>query len=92
MIKEAAQTPLQDPAEMSYEAAIKELEHVINNLETGQVPLEDAIKAYERGAQLRHRCETLLSQAKMKVQEVMATADGEFVTQQSELESLLGDA
>ena len=44
--------------EMSFEEAMKELEDVIGKLERGDVPLEDSIKLYERGAVLKKICET----------------------------------
>ena len=47
-----SETPV---AEMSFEAAMAELEQVVNKLERGDVALEDSIKLYERGAELKAR-------------------------------------
>ena len=56
-----------DVNEMSFEDAMRELEGVVDRLERGDVPLEDSIKLYERGAELKKRCETKLKEAEEKV-------------------------
>ena len=62
-------------AEMSFEDAMKELEEVVGKLERGDVALEDSIKLYERGAELKKRCEAKLKEAEEKVAAI--TLDGE---------------
>ena len=62
-------------SEMSFEDAMKELETVVGQLERGDVALEDSIKLYERGAELRKRCESKLKEAEEKV--AALTLDGE---------------
>lgn len=62
-------------AEMSFEDAMKELEAVVNRLESGDVPLEDSIKLYERGAALKEHCQKKLAEAEEKVAQI--TLDGE---------------
>lgn len=61
--------------EMSFEAAMAELEKVVGQLERGDVPLEDSIKLYERGAVLKKHCEGKLKDAEEKVAAI--TLDGE---------------
>jgi exodeoxyribonuclease VII small subunit len=61
-------------SEMSFEEAMKELEEVVGKLERGDA-LEDSIKLYERGAQLKKRCEAKLKEAEEKVAAI--TLDGE---------------
>ncbi|ABV95029.1 exodeoxyribonuclease 7 small subunit [Dinoroseobacter shibae DFL 12 = DSM 16493] len=63
--------------EMSFEAAMAELEKVVGELERGSVPLEDSIKLYERGAALKARCETKLKEAEEKVAQITLDADGQ---------------
>ena len=53
--------------EMSFEDAMRELEKVVSDLERGDVPLEQSIALYERGAQLKQRCQTKLKEAEEKV-------------------------
>ena len=53
--------------EMSFEDAMRELEKVVSDLEQGDVPLEQSIALYERGAHLKRRCQTKLKEAEEKV-------------------------
>ena len=47
-------------SEMTFEQAMSELERIVTQLERGDVPLEDSISLYEKGAELKKRCETKL--------------------------------
>lgn len=62
--------------EMSFETAMAELEQVLNQLERGDVALEDSIKLYERGAALKARCEKKLKEAEEKVAQITLDGDG----------------
>ncbi len=61
--------------EMTFEQAMAELERVVSQLEHGDVALEASITLYERGAQLKKRCETKLKEAEEKVAAI--TLDGQ---------------
>lgn len=63
-------------SKMSFEEAMGELEAVVSRLERGDVPLEDSIALYERGAELKKRCETKLKEAEEKVAQITLGADG----------------
>ena len=60
--------------EMTFEQAMAELERVVSQLEHGDVALEASITLYERGAQLKKRCEAKLKEAEEKVAAI--TLDG----------------
>lgn len=62
--------------QMSFEEAIRELESVVTQLDRGEVPLEDSIKLYERGAALKARCEAKLREAEEKVAQITLDSDG----------------
>lgn len=62
--------------EMSFEEAIKELEEVVNRLDSGDVPLDASITLYERGAALKKRCEDELKRAEEKVAAITLDSDG----------------
>lgn len=62
-------------AEMTFEAALAELEHVVARLE-GQVALDESIALYARGAELRAHCEEKLKAAEARVEEIAKGADG----------------
>ena len=44
-------------SDMNFETAMAELEKVVGQLESSQVALEDSIKLYDRGAELKKHCE-----------------------------------
>jgi len=62
--------------EMSFEAAMAELELVLGKLERGDVALDESISLYERGAALKARCEAKLKEAEEKVAAITLDADG----------------
>lgn len=64
-------------SEMSFEQAMKELEQVVGKLERGDVELEESIRLYERGAELKKRCEAKLKEAEEKVAAITLDDDGE---------------
>ncbi|MDP2355522.1 MAG: exodeoxyribonuclease VII small subunit [Beijerinckiaceae bacterium] len=65
-----------DPAKLSFEDSLKELEEIVSKLESGQVSLEQSISFYERGEKLKQRCERLLKDAEMRIEKITLTADG----------------
>ena len=52
---------------LSYEAAFQELEALVARMESGDLPLEDSVKLYERGQRLAAHCQALLEDAELKV-------------------------
>lgn len=52
---------------LSFEAALTELEQVVADMEAGQLPLEDALAAYKRGAELLQQCRSQLEDAQQQV-------------------------
>tara|TARA_R110002051_G_scaffold64384_2_gene117398 strand:- start:15414 stop:15650 length:237 start_codon:yes stop_codon:yes gene_type:complete len=68
-----------DVKTMSFEAAIAELEKVVGQLERGDVALDESIALYERGAELRKRCQDKLKEAEEKVAKLTLDGDGNAV-------------
>ncbi len=60
------QPPAQQPA--SYEQAASELEQLVQQLESGQMSLDDTLKAYARGSQLLAYCRERLQAVEQQVQ------------------------
>jgi exodeoxyribonuclease VII small subunit len=52
---------------ISFEAALQELESLVQTLESGGAALEDSLKAYERGVVLLKHCQETLAQAEQKI-------------------------
>jgi len=65
-----------DIASLSFEDALRELEGIVQQLERGQIKLDEAIAAYERGAALKKHCEAKLAEAKAKVDRIVVAVDG----------------
>lgn len=61
---------------MSFEDAMRELETIVSQLDSGNVELEKSIALYERGAKLRAHCEKKLREAEEKVATIQADAEG----------------
>jgi exodeoxyribonuclease VII small subunit len=59
-----------------FEQSLTELEALVARLEHGDVPLEEALKTFERGVALTRQCQTALRAAQQKV-EVLLTRNGE---------------
>jgi exodeoxyribonuclease VII small subunit len=74
-----------DITALSFEDALRELEAIVQQLERGQVKLDEAIASYERGALLKRHCEQKLAEAKMKVDKIMLQPDGTVSTQPADL-------
>ena len=74
-------------SEMTFEQAMSELERIVTLLEKGDVPLEDSISLYEKGAELKKRCETKLKEAEQKVAAITLDEEG-TVTGTKPLEGL----
>ncbi len=56
--------------ELSFEAAQAELERIVERLESGQAPLDEAIGLWERGEELYRLCVAKLDAAQGKVEEL----------------------
>jgi len=65
-----------DIATMSFEDALRELEQIVHKLEGGDVPLDDSIRIYERGAALKAHCAARLREAELKIEKIVLGADG----------------
>ncbi len=65
-----------DIAKMSFEAALAELEAIVEKLEAGKVELAQSIAIYERGEKLKKHCEKLLRDAEARIEKITLKADG----------------
>lgn len=58
----------------TFEEMLSELENIVATLEKGTTDLETAISLYERGVKLRLECEKVLSDAKLKVEQLIISS------------------
>ena len=66
---------------MNFEDAMKELENLVDSLDKGDVSLDEAIAAYDRGSQLKDHCQKKLNEAKMKVQTIQSSGDKNIISE-----------
>jgi exodeoxyribonuclease VII small subunit len=64
------------PEDLSYEEAFEELEILVEQLESGELKLEDALTLFERGQALAVRCSELLEGAQLRLTQLVPDDDG----------------
>lgn len=63
-----AQSTAPPAGELKFEAALTELEQIVQNMEGGRLPLEESLDAYRRGSELLKHCQQQLGDAERKIQ------------------------
>lgn len=71
-----ADEPNEDVKTMSFEQALEALEKIVDDLERGDVPLDQSIRIYERGEALKAHCDRLLKSAEDKVEKIRLSREG----------------
>lgn len=66
----------QDVAGLAFEAALAELEKIVDQLEKGAVGLEESIRIFERGEALKAHCAALLVSAEQRIEKIVIGPDG----------------
>lgn len=72
--------PKKKPATPAFEAALAELEKIVNRMERGEQSLEDSLKDFEHGIALTRRCQKSLKEAEQRVEKLIQK-NGEFTTE-----------
>lgn len=70
---ETAETPI---AELGFDEALADLQRTVAELEAGGQPLERALALHERGAALIERCNRLLTDAELRMKQLVARSSG----------------
>lgn len=65
-------------AEIKFEEAIKKLEKIVEDLENGDLSLDDALKKYQDGMEMARLCNQRLENAKKKIDVLAKNKKGEF--------------
>ena len=66
----------QEPSPVAdFEASLEALEHLVEQMERGEMSLEESLAAYERGVGLYRRCQSALEQAELRVRLLSDPAD-----------------
>jgi exodeoxyribonuclease VII small subunit len=64
------------PKEAGFESTLAELEELVARMEAGDLPLEEALRSFERGVQLTRECQAALQAAQQRVQVLTQRAAG----------------
>ena len=62
----------------TFEQSLSRLEKIVDSLEQGEVPLENAISLYEEGIELSKQCMETLSKAELKIKKLTKDAGGKL--------------
>jgi len=65
-------------AEVKFEDALKKLEKIVEDLEKGELSLDEALKKYQEGVELARICSQRLESAKKKIDVLAKNKKGEF--------------
>ncbi|ATX78504.1 Exodeoxyribonuclease VII small subunit [Mariprofundus aestuarium] len=57
-----------DTSTLSFEESLKQMTKLVEKLESGELPLEESVAAFEQGVKLSRRCESLLDKAEQRLQ------------------------
>ncbi|MBU1052354.1 MAG: exodeoxyribonuclease VII small subunit [Proteobacteria bacterium] len=63
-------------AKMTFETAMNQLENIVNELESGNLSLEDSIKKFEEGIKLSKYCSAKLDETEKKITLLLKDQDG----------------
>lgn len=74
-----------------FEKSLQELEQLVERLESGELPLEEALKTFERGVALTRECQSALQSAQTRI-DVLVKRGGEFQAQPFDEAQPLDDA
>jgi len=64
--------------EVTFEKSLNRLEEIVETLESGDVPLSDAVKLYEEGIKLSKDCLKQLNDVEVKLKKISSELDGSF--------------
>jgi exodeoxyribonuclease VII small subunit len=65
----------------TFEESLKKLESIVDQLEKGDLPLEESLKLFEEGVSLSAVCKKEIDEAEGKVQSLIKKRDGTFRTE-----------
>lgn len=70
-----------DDTSPSFEAALEELESLVERMESGSLSLDESLAAFERGIRLTRQCQQSLSAAEQRVRVLLEKDDGSLDTE-----------
>lgn len=64
-------------SDLSYEDALNKLESLVEEMESGDLPLEALLKRFEEGSKLAEVCQSKLAEAELRIQKLERNLEGE---------------
>jgi len=71
--------------DLSFEEALKKLEGIVESMESDELPLETLLARFEEGTRLAKICQSKLTEAELKIQELETNASGELTLKPANL-------
>jgi exodeoxyribonuclease VII small subunit len=68
-------------AKKTFEMAMKQLEQIVHDLETGDLPLEKAIKKFEEGIRISRYCSEKLDESEKRITLLMRDSEGKNISE-----------
>ena len=65
-----------DKQDFNFEKALENLEQLVSSMESGELSLEDSLKAFETGIKLTRECQTALKEAEQKIR-ILISEEGD---------------
>ena len=73
---------------VNFEDSLAKLDSIVKRLESNDIPLEDAINAYEESQEVIANCETLLAEAEKRIKKLVKKVDSESGDDEFQLDLL----
>ncbi len=73
-------------AKRTLEQSLKRLEEIVNRMEGGETPLDEAVELYEEGIAIAKECAEKLKAAELKIKKLSKDVEGEFEVAETEEE------
>jgi exodeoxyribonuclease VII small subunit len=77
--------------EPAFETSLERLEEIVEQLEAGELPLEESLSLFEEGVELSRRCNTRLDEAERRLEVLVRTAGGRDETEPLSEDEFLGE-
>lgn len=77
--------------EQTFEGSLNELERIVQQLEDGDLSLEESLQLFEQGVKLSRECQQRLAQAERRIEVLLKDAAGNAVLEELEPDSLRDD-
>jgi len=68
-------------AEIKFEKAMNRLEHIVEELEKGELDIDKSLEIFEEGIKMSRVCSKKLSEAEQKIEKLTKNQKGELVTE-----------